>query len=170
LSKSRQRHSKKIHGYTPKTAHAQQRKVHKWLVIIGPWAISLAAAYGIYYYLTQNKVSGNEISTGSGLKYVDEVVGTGASPAAGKTVTVHYTGRLQDGTIFDSSVERNQPADFLIGVGKVIKGWDEGLMSMKVGGKRKLIIPPELGYGSKRVGNIPPNSTLIFEIELLGVK
>jgi peptidylprolyl isomerase len=114
--------------------------------------------------------AGSETPTGSGLKYVDEVVGTGESPSPGKTVIVHYTGRLEDGTKFDSSVDRGQPFEFTIGVGRVIKGWDEGVMTMKVGGKRKLIVPPDLGYGARRVGPIPPNSTLIFEVELLGVR
>jgi len=104
------------------------------------------------------------------LKYVDEVVGTGESPSPGKTVTVHYTGRLENGTKFDSSVDRGQPFEFIIGVGQVIKGWDEGVMTMKVGGKRKLIVPPDLGYGARRAGPIPPNSTLIFDVELLGVR
>lgn len=171
MSKNRQRHHhKKPHGYTPKTAQTRKPKAYKWLVLIGPWALSLAAAFGIYHYLTRNTVKGTEIATGSGLKYVDEVVGTGASPAPGKTVVVHYTGKLQNGTIFDSSKNRNQPFEFPIGVGRVIKGWDEGVMSMKVGGKRKLIIPPELGYGAKQAGQIPPNSTLFFDVELLEVK
>jgi len=109
--------------------------------------------------------------TGSGLKYVDEVVGTGESPSPGKFVRVHYTGRLENGTKFDSSVDRGQPFEFPIGVGRVIKGWDEGVMTMKVGGKRKLIIPPDLGYGAFGAGDrIPPNSTLIFDVELLGVR
>jgi peptidylprolyl isomerase len=112
----------------------------------------------------------SETPTGSGLKYVDEVVGTGESPSPGKTVIVHYTGRLEDGTKFDSSVDHGQPFEFTIGVGQVIKGWDEGVMTMKVGGKRKLIVPPDLGYGARRVGPIPPNSTLIFDVELLGVR
>lgn len=86
-------------------------------------------------------------------------------------VTVHYTGTLENGTKFDSSVDRGQPFIFPIGVGKVIKGWDEGVMTMKVGGKRKLIIPASLGYGAKGAGGVvPPNATLIFEVELLGVK
>jgi peptidylprolyl isomerase len=98
------------------------------------------------------------------------VVGNGASPQAGQTVVVHYTGTLENGTKFDSSVDRGQPFRFNIGVGQVIKGWDEGVMSMKIGGKRKLIIPPQLGYGSRAIGPIPPNSTLIFEVELLGIE
>jgi len=116
----------------------------------------------------------SEITTGSGLKYVDEVVGTGESPSPGKIVSVHYTGWLENGTQFDSSrgEDRGQPFEFPIGVGRVIKGWDEGVMTMKVGGKRKLIIPPDLGYGATGAGRgrIPPNSTLIFEVELLGVR
>jgi len=105
-----------------------------------------------------------------GLKIEDLVVGVGISPQPGQQVTVHYTGTLEDGTKFDSSRDRGEPFTFRIGVGKVIKGWDEGVMTMKVGGKRKLIIPPQLGYGSRATGPIPANSTLIFEIELLEVK
>ena len=113
---------------------------------------------------------GSEIVTASGLKYVDEVVGTGESPSPGKMVTVHYTGWLENGTKFDSSVDRGRPFEFRIGAGNVIKGWDEGVMTMKVGGKRRLIIPPNLGYGAVPNGPIPANSTLIFEVELLGVR
>jgi peptidylprolyl isomerase len=117
------------------------------------------------------EMTNQEVTTPSGLKYTDEKTGDGAEPKSGQTVTVHYTGTLQDGTKFDSSKDRNQPFKFVIGVGQVIKGWDEGVMSMKVGGKRKLTIPPELGYGSRGAGGvIPPNSTLIFEVELLDVK
>jgi peptidylprolyl isomerase len=113
----------------------------------------------------------DEVTTASGLKYVDEVVGGGDSPARGKTVRVHYTGRLTDGKKFDSSVDRGEPFEFTIGVGQVIKGWDEGVMSMKVGGKRQLRIPSELGYGSRGAGAvIPPNAELVFDVELLGVK
>jgi FKBP-type peptidyl-prolyl cis-trans isomerase FkpA len=111
------------------------------------------------------------VTTPSGLKYEDIVVGTGESPSPGKIVKVHYTGWLEDGTKFDSSFDHgDQPIDFPIGVGRVIKGWDEGVITMKVGGKRKLVIPPQLGYGARGAGPIPPNSTLVFEVELLGVQ
>ena len=105
-----------------------------------------------------------------GLEYTDEVVGTGATPQEGQKVTVYYVGTLQDGTKFDSSRDRDQPFSFTLGTGQVIKGWDEGLLTMKVGGRRKLIIPPSLAYGHRDMGKIPPDSTLIFEIELLGVE
>ena len=111
------------------------------------------------------------VKTTSGLEYVDLVVGTGAQPSAGQTVSVHYTGWLTDGRKFDSSVDRGQPLVFPVGRGRVIKGWDEGVGSMKVGGKRKLTIPPHLGYGAAGAGGvIPPNATLVFEVELLGVQ
>ena len=111
----------------------------------------------------------------SGLKYQDEVVGTGPEPKAGQQVTVQYTGWLDEGgkkgKKFDSSRDRNQPFSFPLGAGQVIKGWDEGVATMKTGGKRTLIIPPELGYGARGAGGvIPPNATLIFDVELLGAK
>lgn len=108
--------------------------------------------------------------TDSGLKYEDLVEGTGESPRPGQTVVVHYTGTLENGKKFDSSLDRGRPFEFAIGQGRVIKGWDEGVMSMKVGGKRRLIIPPALGYGNRDLGVIPPNSTLIFEVELLELR
>ena len=108
--------------------------------------------------------------TDTGLKYEDLEEGTGAEAEAGQRVTVHYTGWLTDGTKFDSSVERNQPFSFALGKGQVIRGWDEGVQGMKVGGRRKLTIPPQLGYGARGAGGvIPPNATLVFEVELLDV-
>ncbi len=100
----------------------------------------------------------------------DIVVGNGTEATNGKKVSVHYVGTLTDGSKFDSSRDRNEPFSFTLGAGEVIPGWDQGVAGMKVGGKRKLTIPPELGYGSQQAGSIPPNSTLIFEIELLNVE
>jgi peptidylprolyl isomerase len=116
-------------------------------------------------------VSGEPTTTASGLQFIDIKVGDGNSPQTGQTVVVHYTGWLAGGTKFDSSVDRGQPFSFIIGTGKVIKGWDEGVATMKVGGKRRLIIPPELGYGA---GGYPPiipgNAQLIFDVELLEIR
>ena len=112
-----------------------------------------------------------EVTMQDGLKYTDDQVGTGAVATAGKTAVVHYTGWLLDGTKFDSSRDRNQPFSFPLGAGQVIKGWDEGVAGMKVGGKRTLIVPPALGYGARGAGGvIPPNATLKFEVELLDVR
>ncbi len=108
--------------------------------------------------------------TDSGLKYEDLAEGDGAVAAAGQRVTVHYTGWLTDGSKFDSSVDRAEPFSFALGRGMVIRGWDEGVVGMKVGGRRRLTIPPQLGYGAQGAGGvIPPNATLVFEVELLQV-
>lgn len=113
----------------------------------------------------------NMETTPSGLQYVDVQVGTGASPQKGQTAVVHYTGWLVDGKKFDSSKDRGQPFSFAVGRGQVIKGWDEGVATMKVGGTRKLVIPPDLAYGARGAGGvIPPNATLTFEVELLEIR
>jgi peptidylprolyl isomerase len=130
-----------------------------------PAAIRMASA----------QTAGKPMTTASGLQIIDSKVGTGASPKAGQTCVMHYTGWLyengQKGKKFDSSVDRNEPFEFPIGQRRVIAGWDEGVASMKVGGKRMLIIPPELGYGARGAGGvIPPNATLMFDVELLAVK
>jgi len=109
------------------------------------------------------------ITTDSGLQYEEITIGEGATATAGNRVSVHYTGWLTDGKKFDSSKDRNDPFDFNLGAGQVIKGWDEGVQGMKIGGVRKLTIPPELGYGARGAGGvIPPNATLVFEVEFLG--
>lgn len=110
-------------------------------------------------------------STPSGLQFIDMHVGTGAEPRTGKKVTVHYTGYLLDGKKFDSSVDRRAPFTFVLGVGQVIKGWDEGVATMRTGGRRKLIIPADLAYGRRGVGSvIPPQAVLVFDVELIDVQ
>jgi peptidylprolyl isomerase len=137
-------------------------------------AAGLAATTGVLA-LSESADAQNVVTTPSGLKYIDVKVGTGASPRTGQTCVMHYTGWLYEdgkkGAKFDSSVDRNEPFEFKIGMGQVIRGWDEGVATMKVGGKRTLIIPPALGYGARGAGGvIPPNATLLFDVELLGVK
>ncbi len=136
--------------------------------------LSLVAG-AVVIAMTASANAAETVTTPTGLKYQDEVVGTGPQPKAGQQVTVQYTGWLDEGgkkgKKFDSSRDRNQPFSFTIGAGQVIQGWDEGVMSMKTGGKRTLIIPPQLGYGPRGAGGvIPPNATLIFDVELLGAK
>jgi peptidylprolyl isomerase len=137
---------------------------------------ALAAAYALGAPTTAAaQAAGTTMTTPSGLKITDSKVGTGATPKAGQTCVMHYTGWLYEGGAkgkkFDSSVDRGQPFEFPIGQHRVIAGWDEGVATMKVGGKRTLIIPPELGYGARGAGGvIPPNATLIFDVELLDVK
>ena len=126
--------------------------------------------------MSSAQTPGLPVTTSSGLQITDTKVGTGATPRPGQICVMHYTGWLNHngakGSKFDSSVDRGSPFEFAIGKGQVIKGWDEGVATMKVGGKRTLVIPPELGYGARGAGGgiIPPNATLIFEVELLGVK
>ena len=121
--------------------------------------------------VSEKDPNSKEIVTPSGLTYLDQTIGTGEPAVAGQTATVHYTGWLENGNKFDSSVDRGQPFSFPLGAGRVIKGWDEGVVGMKVGGKRKLTIPASLGYGTGGVGGvIPPNATLIFDVELLEIR
>lgn len=134
-------------------------------------ALFVAAVFAV----TAPAAAAGEETTASGLKIIDTVVGTGATPSKGQTCVMHYTGWLYEdgkkGAKFDSSVDRGAPFEFSIGTGQVIAGWDEGVATMKVGGKRTLIIPANLGYGARGAGGvIPPNATLIFDVELLGVK
>ena len=140
-------------------------------IAVGATAVSLAIAPSGALAQT----AGKTMTTASGLQIIDATVGTGASPKPGQTCVMHYTGWLYEdgkkGKKFDSSVDRNEPFEFPIGKHQVIPGWDEGVATMKVGGKRTLIIPPELGYGARGAGGvIPPNATLIFDVELLDVK
>ena len=137
-------------------------------------ATALAATAGVLA-VSESADAQHVVTTPSGLKYIDVKVGTGPSPRTGQTCVMNYTGWLYDngkkGAKFDSSLDRSQPFSFPIGQHQVIAGWDEGVATMKVGGKRTLIIPPELGYGARGAGGvIPPNATLIFDVELLGVK
>ena len=154
------------------------RSVEKYLILF------LLTAFALIPACTQNEQkpapaaiqpaggqsAGKLVKTPSGLQYEDLVPGSGDSPKPGKKVTVHYTGWLIDGTKFDSSLDKNEPFTFVIGAGQVIPGWDEGVMSMKIGGKRKLVVPAALGYGAAGAGGvIPPNATLVFEVILLDI-
>lgn len=158
--------------YASSSPKPQPTREMNWRVI----AMALVAVFAlsaVVYVLVRrgNQAAGPEVVTASGLKYVDVVVGDGPNPQIGQTISVNYTGTLTNGKKFDSSFDSGKPYQFKIGTGVVIKGWDEGLMTMRVGGKRKLIIPPNLGYGVR--GNppdIPPNSTLLFDVELLEIK
>ena len=145
----------------------------RWLLIL-----AFLATLGVACGSSSGSESDSEVimaeettTTPSGLQIKTLVVGTGEAASAGKTAVVHYTGWLLDGTKFDSSVDRGAPFEFSLGAGRVIKGWDEGVATMNIGGKVELIIPPDLGYGAQGAGGvIPPNATLKFEVELLDLK
>lgn len=136
--------------------------------------VVLILAAGAIFYLLKNRGGAvadlHEVTTPSGLKYTDLVVGTGAGPQRGQTVSVHYTGTLENGVEFDSSRRKGAPMEYKFGVTPMIPGWDEGVSTMKVGGRRKLVVPAKLGYGQAGRPGIPPNSTLLFDLELLEVK
>jgi peptidylprolyl isomerase len=142
--------------------------------LIAASAFALAIIGSAIMSDTSDAQSAKPVTTSSGLQYIDTKLGTGASPRKNQTAVVHYTGWLYvngaKGKKFDSSVDRGQPFQFPVGAGRVIAGWDEGVASMKVGGKRTLIVPPQLGYGAAGAGGvIPPNATLMFDVELLGL-
>ena len=161
--------NKGLYAATKTKAPAGRNRQVRIIAIV----VVLILTAGTIAYLVKNRAgtAATEVTTPSGLKYTDLVLGTGAMPQRGQTVTVHYTGTLENGKQFDSSRDRGKPSDFRIGVGEVIKGWDEGLMTMKVGGRRRFVIPAAIGYGRQgRPPDIPGNATLIFDVELLGVK
>jgi len=141
------------------------------VAVLGSLAVPASAGQDRGPGNTNGTNSARETVTPSGVKYVDLRIGQGEEAASGKIVEVHYVGWLEDGTKFDSSRDHNRPLTFRLGAGDALKGWDEGLAGMKVGGKRRLTIPPELGFGKQGVGSVvPPNSVLFYEFELLGVR
>ena len=145
---------------------------NQWIAVCAGLALLtyLLFADSLIGFFNQSSKNTNTQMSENSLTVQEVSVGTGAVAEAGDVLTVHYVGTLTDGRVFDSSRDTNTPFDFTLGMGSVIRGWDEGLVGMRVGGKRMLIIPPSYGYGAQGVGTIPPNSTLIFEVELLNVK
>jgi hypothetical protein len=176
LPQSRQRKTgkakKRNKGLYPTTKTkppvGRNRQVRIIAIIV---VVALAAA--AIFYMVKNRggsVASAEVTTPSGLKYTDLTIGTGATPQRGQTLSVHYTGTLANGEKFDSSRDKGAPMEFKFGVTPMIPGWDEGLSTMKVGGRRKLVVPPKLGYGQQGRPGIPPNATLFFDLELLDAK
>ena len=177
MPQSRKRHTAKRTHTRGTSAAAQERtqarhaKQKRTRVIAAVIVVALLAGAAAYLFVPGLPGrAGAEVTTPSGLKYTDLVVGDGPSPRVGQTAVVHYTGTLTDGTKFDSSRDRGQPYSFALGTGSVIKGWDEGVATMKVGGRRKLVVPPALAYGPMPRPGIPANSILEFDVELLDVK
>lgn len=178
MPQSRKRHTaKRTHTRTasPERQQARAGAEKRKRIIAAVVVFALVAAGAAYLFapgLRGGGGAGPEVTTPTGLKYTDLVVGTGPSPRPGQSAVVHYTGTLTDGTKFDSSRDKGQPYTFVLQSNppSVIKGWDEGVATMKVGGRRRLVVPPALGYGPRPRTGIPPNSTLVFDVELLDVK
>ena len=166
-------HTRRANVATQERTHARHAKRTRTRIIAAIIIVALVGA-GLAYLFVPSLPgrAGAEVTTPTGLKYTDDVVGTGPSPSPGKTAVVHYTGTLQgSGKKFDSSRDRDQPMSFVFKSQPMIPGWDEGVSTMKVGGRRQLVVPPALGYGARgKPPDIPPNATLVFDIELLDVK
>jgi len=165
-------HTRRSNVASQQRSEARHAKQKRTRVIAAVVIVALLAAGAAFLFVPglPGGGAGAEVTTASGLRYTDLAVGNGPSPRPGQTAVVHYTGTLLNGTKFDSSRDRGQPYSFALGTGSVIKGWDEGVATMKVGGRRKLVVPPALGYGATGQGTIPPNATLVFDVELLDVK
>jgi len=164
-------HTRRSHVASQQRSEARHAKQKRTRVIAAVVIVALVAGAAAYLLVPSLPGrAGAEVTTASGLKYTDLVVGTGPSPRPGQTAVVHYTGTLTNGTQFDSSRDRGQPFPFVFRQTPMIQGWDEGIATMKVGGRRRLVVPPALGYGSTPKDKIPPNSTLVFDVELLDVK
>jgi FKBP-type peptidyl-prolyl cis-trans isomerase len=149
--------------------HRPEVKVSKRFNVLAIFVLSVVGVVGLSGCGEQETTSTEPSTAAGSLIIKDEVVGNGPAAKAGDRVTVHYTGWLTDGTKFDSSLDSNQPLNFVLGQGRVISGWDQGVAGMQVGGKRKLTIPADLAYGARGQGPIPPNATLVFEVELLKI-